>query len=134
MRILLLESDLILAQALSEALREAGYDPIGPVTEVDEAITLAEQFRPDLALINIDLPAGRGLGVVVARTIANSWNIKSLFTAGDKEIARRNRDVAFGYLASPATVSELVECIEAVKLIRKGEFPMKIPKRLSPFL
>lgn len=134
MRILLLESDLILAQALSEALREAGYDPIGPVTEVNEAITLAEQFRPDLALINIDLPAGPGLGIVVARTIANSWNIKSLFTAGDKEIARRNRDVAFGYLASPATVSELVECIEAVKLIRKGEFPMKIPKRLSPFL
>ena len=41
MRILLLESDLILAQALSEALREAGYDPIGPVTEVDDAITLA---------------------------------------------------------------------------------------------
>jgi DNA-binding NarL/FixJ family response regulator len=134
MRILLLESDLILAQALSEALREAGYDPIGPVTEVNDAIALAEQFRPDLALINIDLPAGRGLGIVVARTIANSWNIKSLFTAGDKEIARRNRDVAFGYLASPATVSELVECIEAVKLIRKGEFPMKIPKRLSPFL
>ena len=31
-------------------------------------------------------------------------------------------------------VSELVECIEAIKLIRKGEFPMKIPKRLSPFL
>jgi two-component system, response regulator PdtaR len=130
MRILLLESDLILAQALSEALREVGYDPIGPVTEVDDAITLAEQFRPDLALINIDLPAGPGLGVVVAR----NWNIKSLFTAGDKEIARRNRDVAFGYLASPATVSELVECIEAIKLIRKGEFPMKIPKRLSPFL
>jgi DNA-binding response OmpR family regulator len=134
MRILLLESDLILAQALSEALREAGYDPIGPVTEVNDAIILAEQFRPDLALINIDLPAGPGLGVVVARTIACNWNIKSLFTAGDKEIARRNRDVAFGYLASPATVSELVECIEAVKLIRKGEFPMKIPKRLSPFL
>jgi hypothetical protein len=42
--------------------------------------------------------------------------------------------VAFGYLASPSTVSELVECIEAIKLIRKGEFPMKIPKRLSPFL
>jgi two-component system, response regulator PdtaR len=130
MRILLLESDLILAEALSDALREAGYDPIGPVTEVNDAITLAEQFRPDLALINIDLPAGPGLGVVVAR----NWNIKSLFTAGDKEIARRNRDVAFGYLASPATVSELVECIEAIKLIRKGEFPMKIPKRLSPFL
>jgi DNA-binding response OmpR family regulator len=75
MRILLLESDLILAQALSEALREVGYDPIGPVTEVDDAITLAEQFRPDLALINIDLPAGSGLGVVVAR----NWNIKSLY-------------------------------------------------------
>ena len=74
------------------------------------------------------------MGVVVARTIARNWNIKSLFTAGDKEIARRNRDVAFGYLASPATVSEFVECIEAVKLIRKGEFPKKIPKRLSPFL
>jgi DNA-binding NarL/FixJ family response regulator len=134
MRILLLESDLILAQALSEALREVGYDPIGPVSEVNDAITLAEQFRPDLALINIDLPAGPGLGVVVARTIARNWNIKSLFTSGDKEIARRNRDVAFGYLSSPATVSELVECIEAIKLIRKGEFPMKIPKRLSPFL
>src|SRR3954464_7652034 len=132
MRILLLESDLILAQALSDALilaqalsdalilaqalsdalREAGYDPIGPVSEVDDAIALAEQFRPDLALINIDLPAGPDLGIVVARTIARNWNIKSLFTAGDKEIARRNRDVAFGYLASPATVSELVECIE----------------------
>ncbi|QQP90537.1 hypothetical protein IGS68_04590 [Skermanella sp. TT6] len=134
MRILLLESDLILAEAVAEALRGAGYDPIGPVTEVDDAITLAEQFRPDLALINIDLPAGRGLGVVVARTIARNWNIKSLFTAGDKEIARRNRDVAFGYLAGPATVNELVECVEAIRLIRKGEFPMRIPKRLSPFL
>lgn len=134
MRILLLEGDLILAEAVAEALRGAGYDPIGPVTEVDDAIALAEQFRPDLALINIDLPAGRGLGVVVARTISRNWNIKSLFTAGDKEIARRNRDVAFGYLAGPATVNELVECIEAIRLIRKGEFPMRIPKRLSPFL
>ncbi|UEM22080.1 hypothetical protein JL100_004765 [Skermanella mucosa] len=134
MRILLLEGDLILAEALAEALRGAGYDPIGPVAEVDDAIALAEQFRPDLALINIDLPAGRGLGVVVARTIARNWNIKSLFTAGDKEIARRNRDVAFGYFAGPATVGELVECIDAIRLIRKGEFPMRIPRQLSPFL
>jgi len=134
MRILLLESDLLLADVIAAALREAGYDPIGPVNDADAAIALAEQFRPDLALINMDLPAGRGLGIVVARTIARNWNIKSLLTAGDKDIAQRNRDVAFGYLPSPASVSEVVECIDAIRLIRKGEFPPKIPKRLSPFL
>ena len=91
------------------------------MTEVNDAITLAEQFRPDLALINIDLPAGPGLGVVVARTIARNWNIKPLHRRGQGNRPPQPRR-GLRLLASPATVSELVECIEAVKLIRKGEF------------
>ena len=54
-KVLIAEDDFMIAEMLEEAVSEGGYQVCGIASEVSEVVTLGEQHRPDLAIIDLRL-------------------------------------------------------------------------------
>lgn len=54
-KILVVEDDLLIAWELEEIVLAAGYDVVGPVARIDEAMALARDAQIDAALLDIGL-------------------------------------------------------------------------------
>lgn len=57
-RILVVEDEYLIAMELKRWLREAGVEVIGPVPSVEQALDLIEDYRPDAAVLDINLGDG----------------------------------------------------------------------------
>ena len=75
LKILLVDDNLALRTTYTEALTELGYEVIA-AGDGDEAVTLAESRRPDVALIDIHLPTVNGYQV--ARTLKSRSATRSI--------------------------------------------------------
>jgi len=114
-RVLVVEDDEALALAVRVGLQAAGYE----VEHVADGRGLAEvvdRFHPDLALVDISLPAGPG-GFELARTLRSRTDAPVLFmTAAD---ALKDRLAGFeagadDYVVKPFALAELQARIRAV--------------------
>lgn len=54
-RILVVEDEYLIALELDAALRAAGYRVIGPIQNVDSALELLKDDRPDGAILDVNL-------------------------------------------------------------------------------
>jgi DNA-binding NarL/FixJ family response regulator len=63
-RCLIVDDSRRFTQAAMELLADEGIDVVGAATGGEEAVRLARQLRPDLALVDIDLGTESGLDVV----------------------------------------------------------------------
>lgn len=66
-RCLIVDDSSRFARAAVELLREDGIDVLAVASGGEEAVRLARELRPDLALVDIDL--GEDNGLVVARRL-----------------------------------------------------------------
>jgi CheY-like chemotaxis protein len=62
-RCLIVDDNLRFAQTAQEILQEEGIDVLAVAAGGQEAVRLARELRPDLALVDIDLGADNGLAV-----------------------------------------------------------------------
>jgi CheY-like chemotaxis protein len=62
-RCLIVDDSARFAQVASELLEEEGMDVLGVAADGEEAVRLAGDLRPDLALVDIDLGGENGLAV-----------------------------------------------------------------------
>jgi two-component system, NarL family, nitrate/nitrite response regulator NarL len=62
-RCLIVDDSPRFAQAATELLMDEGVDVVGWAASGDEAVGLARELRPDLALVDIELGAESGLEV-----------------------------------------------------------------------
>jgi CheY-like chemotaxis protein len=62
-RCLIVDDNLRFAQTAQEILEEEGIDVLAVAAGGQEAVRLARELRPDLALVDIDLGADNGLAV-----------------------------------------------------------------------
>lgn len=132
MLILIIEDNALLAFMIEEALEEAGYEVIGPASTPAHAVTLADRFRPDLALVDLDLK-DHASGVEVARNLHRNFGIPSLFATGQLETARQHTDTALGVLCKPFAPETVVEAIEIVERLLAGEPFNAMPRELELF-
>jgi two-component system, response regulator PdtaR len=121
MRILLIEDDAIIALAAEAALRAAGHDVIGPICDSDQAVALAVQQRPHLALVDINLAGGEE-GVAIARRL-NALGVRSVFARGQPDIARAHKDAAMGVLEKPYSDLALQNTIPVLESVLQGGTP-----------
>lgn len=132
MLILIVEDNAIVAFMIEEALTHAGHEVLGPVSQLDEAIALAEQFRPQVALVDIDL-ADETSGVEIARQLMTMLKIPSVFATGQSETAHQNADAAIGVIAKPYSPSDIVAAIGAISEELSGRRPIELPACLRLF-
>ena len=110
-RILVAEDEAIIRMDLIEMLREAGYDVIGQASNGEEAIALAHELRPDIAILDVKMPVLDGISA--AEKIISIAPVLMLTAFSQKELIDRARDAGvMAYVVKPFTISDLVPAIE----------------------
>ena len=120
-RILLAEDQAMVRGALAALLgREADIEVVAEVARGDTVVEAAQQARPDVALLDIEMPGGGGLAAAQAlRTALPSCRVVILTTFGRSGYLRRAMESgAVGFLLKDAPASELAS---ALRRVMKGE-------------
>ncbi|MEO0974165.1 MAG: response regulator [Pseudomonadota bacterium] len=108
--ILLLEDSRELNKALALRLQHAGYT-VHRAFDAAQATSLARTHTPELALLDISVPAGDGF--VVAERIAEFGNPKVVFITANKdpELRARVRRTGARFIYKPFSAVDLLQCI-----------------------
>lgn len=132
MIILVVEDEAIVAMVLELALVRAGHRVLGPAADEGEALRLAAEGRPELALVDIRLRDG-GCGVRLAGVLKERWGLPSLFLSGQTTQARAAGDAALGLIGKPYDPYEVVQAVAAVGDLLAGRPLGRVPPRLELF-
>jgi CheY-like chemotaxis protein len=112
--ILIVEDEALIATYIREVLEESGFIVAGVASSGVEALSLANDNAPDLALVDIKL-AGPMDGIEVARLMRSRFNVRSIFLSGvaDVETIERAQSVApLGFLEKPFRPSQVFNALE----------------------
>ena len=110
-RILVAEDETLIRMDLVEMLREAGYDVIAEATNGSEAISFAEELRPDLAILDVKMPVLDGISA--AEKIISISPVLMLTAFSQRDLVERARDAgAMAYVVKPFTMDDLMPAIE----------------------
>src|SRR5262245_50080057 len=117
-KILILEDDDLVAWSLREMLNLIGYEVTGIAATVNDALSMTQDRRPDLAIVDVRLPGSRD-GIEGAELLRQQFGIPVIFLTGgiDQMTALRAADVeGSGYLLKPVRGEQLIEAIRVAML------------------
>ena len=110
-RILVAEDEALIRMDLVEMLQEAGYEVVAQATNGEEAIALATEHQPDLAILDVKMPVLDGISA--AEKIISIAPVLMLTAFSQKELLDRARDAGvMAYVVKPFTIGDLVPAIE----------------------
>ena len=111
LRILVAEDEAIIRLDLVEMLTEAGYLVVAEATNGLEAIALAKEHLPDIAILDVKMPELDGISA--AEQIIEISPVLMLTAFSQRELVERARDAgAMAYVVKPFSISDLVPAIE----------------------
>ena len=110
-RILVAEDEALIRLDLVEMLTEAGYEVVAQATNGVEAIALAKEFKPDLAILDVKMPELDGISA--AQEIIEIAPVLMLTAFSQKELVERARDAGvMAYVVKPFSINDLTPAIE----------------------
>ena len=110
-RILVAEDEALIRMDLVEMLQEAGYEVIAQAGNGEEAIALALEHQPDLAILDVKMPILDGISA--AEKIIATAPVLMLTAFSQRELIERARDAGvMAYVVKPFTIGDLVPAIE----------------------
>ena len=130
MRLLLVEDHYLVVQAQRLYLSEAGHQVVGIASDTSDAVRLAGELHPDLALVDVQLAHGSN-GIDAARQMLARHTVRSLFVTSDSEAARTARDAALGCLQKPYSADDLLAAVHAAEKILENGRARDCPPRLE---
>jgi AmiR/NasT family two-component response regulator len=120
-RVLIAEDEALIRLDLKEMLEEEGYNVVGEVGDGRQAVDLAQELRPDLIILDIQMPVLDGLAAAEQIAAARIAPVIVLTAFSQRELVERARDAgAMAYLVKPFSKNDLVPAIE-VALARFAE-------------
>ena len=136
-RIMLVDDHPLVRHGLRQRLESvANFHVVGEAASADEAQRVAEDERPDIAVIDLGLPCIGGIeltGLLMRKIPSLAVLILTMFD-GDDYVSRAVDAGARGYVMKDAPIAQVVSAIEA--LAAGGSFfaadVMKVMKRSSP--
>lgn len=122
-RVLIVEDDYLVALETENVLLDAGFAVVGVAASADEALKLAREECPDLAVMDIRL-FGKRDGIDAAIDIFSETGIRCIFATAHVDAATRGRaQVArpLGWLSKPYGPAALVRAVrDALTGLRGG--------------
>jgi response regulator NasT len=110
-RVLVAEDEALIRMDLVEMLQEAGYEVVAQATNGSEAIALATEHRPDIAILDVKMPVLDGISA--AEKIISIAPVLMLTAFSQRELIERARDAGvMAYVVKPFTVGDLIPAIE----------------------
>jgi len=110
-RILIAEDETLIRMDLAEMLRENGYEVVAEATNGEEAVALANELKPDLAILDVKMPKLDGISA--AEIIVKTSPVLMLTAFSQKDLVERALDAGvMAYVVKPFTVDDLIPAIE----------------------
>src|SRR5437762_13000750 len=116
MRILVAEDETIIRLDLVEMLARAGLEVCAEARDGEEAIALAREHEPDLAIMDVKMP--RLDGIEAARRILDERPIPIVMLTAygqDELVSRAVEAGVFGYLVKPFREADLLPAIRTAR-------------------
>ena len=107
-RVLVVDDELLVAQGIMSTLKALGFDIVGPCKNGEEAIANCREDKPDIVLMDIQMPVMNGMQA--AQIIFPELDIPVvMLTAYSDDTYLRNCVAAgvFGFLLKPASSEQL---------------------------
>jgi AmiR/NasT family two-component response regulator len=107
-RVLVVDDELLVAQGIMATLKALGFDIVGPCKNGEEAIANCREDKPDIVLMDIQMPVMNGMQA--AQIIFPELDIPVvMLTAYSDDTYLRNCVAAgvFGFLLKPASSEQL---------------------------
>jgi AmiR/NasT family two-component response regulator len=115
-RVLIAEDEALIRLDLKEMLEEEGYTVVAEVGDGQQAIDRATELRPDLVILDIQMPVLDGLSAAEQIAGARIAPVIVLTAFGQRELVERARDAgAMAYLVKPFSKNDLVPAIEVAR-------------------
>jgi DNA-binding NarL/FixJ family response regulator len=118
-RVLVVEDDFLIAIQTEAALTAAGFQVVGPAATAEEAIELARDAQPMLAVMDIRLASNRD-GIDAARQLYQDLAIRCIFATAHDDAHTRGRAEPYaplGWLPKPYSAASLITLV-AEALVR----------------
>jgi AmiR/NasT family two-component response regulator len=111
--VVIAEDEALIRMDLAEMLAEEGYDVVGQAGDGEAAVSLAEEHRPDLVVLDVKMPKLDGIAAgqrIASQRIAP---VVILTAFSQRDLVERARDAgAMAYLVKPFTKNDLLPAIE----------------------
>ena len=123
LRVLLVDDHALVRSAIRQALQAPDIDVVGEASNAEEALEIAPMLRPDLLLLDIDLPGLSGIEAVreLAPRLPDTRIVMLTVSTDRRDLLGAIRHGAFGYLTKDLSGDAL---LRAVRGIRNGDLPM----------
>ena len=113
-KVLIVNDDAYGAMEMQQLLTLVDFDVVGVAASVNDALCLAENTHPDLAIFDVRL-AGRRDGIEGAAILRDSLGLPVLFVTAHGEPAARRRAATVepvAYLEKPVQARHLIKAVE----------------------
>ena len=108
LRILLAEDDPLVAVTLTDQLAELGHDVVAVASDGEEAVEMARDVRPEIAILDIKMPNRDGISAAEEITAELDLPIIMLTAYSERALVLRAAEAgALAYLLKPVAVEEL---------------------------
>jgi DNA-binding NarL/FixJ family response regulator len=128
LRVMLVEDHALVRSAIARTLSVPGIEVVAQAATAEEALDRLRELRPDVILVDIDLPGMNGVQLVreIAPRLPEAHIVMLTASAERSDLVSAVRSGASGYLTKDLSPEGLVR---AVLGIREGDLPM--PRRLA---
>lgn len=117
-QILIIEDDLVVGSELADVLAEQGLTVFGPVADGVEALKLARDEPPAVAIVDLNL-AGEINGLTVARHLVEKFGVRIVFVSGQiSDVVREGMDLTRHFISKPFNDEAVISAVR--ELIDKG--------------
>ena len=116
-RVLMVDDHPMIRTAIDALLRDTDYEICGTASSVGEALERLEAVKPDVLLLDLQMPDGNGMEVVRKLKARDAAPAIVILTAGIDDISlleARSLDVA-GMVMKNSDPAYLLECLDQVR-------------------
>jgi DNA-binding NarL/FixJ family response regulator len=123
MRVMLVDDHALVRAAVRQALTAPDIEVVAEAATAEDAMLLAAAVRPDLILLDINLPQGGGMNVLreLAPRLPDTRIVMLTVSSDRRDLLEAVRDGAAGYLTKDLGADAL---LRAVRGIRAGDLAM----------
>jgi len=123
LRVMLVDDHALVRSAIRQALQAPDIEVVGEASSAEEALAMAPVLRPDLLLLDIDMPGMSGIETVreLAPRLPATKIVMLTVSMDRRDLLGAVRHGAYGYLTKDLSGEAL---LRAVRGIRVGDLPM----------